>query len=148
VRRQVPYTVMRTVRGCYVDVGPGVSAGANGCGTVAPDTHVGGLKGYDCEAPGRVFVEGAQCVTERMVTTTRMVRETVTRCVPVTVTRMVPETCVKKVPYTVTRMVPTTVQKCVPVTTCRMVKQECVKNVPTTVCTMQTCTVQKCVPHT
>src|SRR5207237_164028 len=29
VRKQVPYTTTRTVRGCYVDVGNGVTAGAN-----------------------------------------------------------------------------------------------------------------------
>ena len=75
------------------------------------------LNGHAAEAPGRVFVEGGQCVTERMVTTTRMVRETQMRRVPYTVTRMVRETTVKKVPYTVTKMVPHTVCKTVPVTT-------------------------------
>src|SRR5262249_17218867 len=147
VRKQVPYTVVRTVRGCYVDVGNGVSAGANCCGTCAPGVNVGSLKGYDCEGQGRGFVEGASCVSENVYTTTRMVQERVTRKVPVTVTRMVSETCVKKVPYTVCKMVPHTVQKCVPTQVCKMVKEECVKHVPTTVCTMQTCNVQKCVPY-
>src|SRR5439155_11581231 len=68
VRKQVPYTTVRTVRGCYVDVGNGVTAGANGCGVCGPGVNVSALQGHESEAPGRVFVEGASCNTERMVT--------------------------------------------------------------------------------
>ena len=43
VRKSVPVTVQRVVRGCYCDGG--------NCGT----------PGYDCDAPGRVFKEGGVC---------------------------------------------------------------------------------------
>src|SRR5262249_29435061 len=54
VKKQVPYTVVKKCLGAYVDEK----------GT-----------GYDCEGPGRSFKCGAQVVTERVVTTQRMVQE-------------------------------------------------------------------------
>src|SRR5262249_31130363 len=92
-KKQIPYTVVRELKGAYVD--------ASG-------------QGYDCEGPGRTFQEGANVCTTTTTTTCRMVKETCVKQVPYTVCRNVQETCVKKVPYTVCRMVPTTVKKCVP----------------------------------
>src|SRR5207249_10017975 len=132
VRRQVPVTTTRIARGAWCECPPGTTPSAapaagvvGAAATEAPaDAPVQSRVGYESAGPGRQFCEGATFANERMVTTTRMVRETQTRRVPYTVTRMVSEQCVKKVPYTVTRMVPHQVTKVVPVTTCRIVKEE------------------------
>ena len=74
VKKQVPYTVTRCCRGAWVDAS-GVRPSGNGCGN--------GGAAYDCDGPGRTFVEGAQVVRDRRPTPRR---------------RMVPETVRKKVP--------------------------------------------------
>lgn len=145
IRKQVPYTTVRTVRGCYCDAAScGTPVGPNGIVTGCP--HANSLQGFDCDGPGRVFVEGGVCTRTTNYTTVRYVKETHTRQVPYTVCRTIPEVHTKQVPYTVTRMVPTTVEKLVPVTTCRLVQECGVKQVPTTVCNMTTEVVNKCVP--
>jgi hypothetical protein len=100
VKKQCPYTTSRCVCGAYVD-----------------DKGVG----YECEAPGRNFKEGAMINRDIVNTTTRMVSEQCVKQVPYTVYNTVQEVCVKKVPYKVCRMVPTVNKKMVPVTT--MVQQ-------------------------
>src|SRR5207248_6698298 len=138
VKKQVPYTVNRVVKGCYCD---GANCGGgqpNAAGVVCGCPNAASLPGHDCEAPGRVFVEGGVCHRVVPVTTTRMVREQVVQKVPYTRTRNVRETVCQKVPYTVTKMVPETVEKIVPVQVTRMVQETCVKQVPTKVCTMKT----------
>jgi hypothetical protein len=143
-RTQVPYTVTRTVRGCYCDGGDcSAKPGPNGVVTGSPNS---GAKTYDSEAPGRVFVEGGTCSRTVQEQTVRMVRENVVQRVPYTVTRNVPETITQRIPVTVTRMVPTTVEKMVPVTTCRMVQETSMKQVPTKVCTTKQEVVTKTVP--
>ena len=159
VRTQVPYTVSRRAYGAWMGAADAaaykklalanvesdgvVTAAAKSTTSATPS-----FTAYDNEAPGRVFVEGAQIQREVCYTTVRMVPETTVVKVPYTVTRTVPETITKTVPYTVVRMVPTTVKKIVPETTCKIVTEECVKNVPTCVCTMQTQTVECKVPYT
>src|SRR5262249_19443326 len=132
VSERVPYTVQKTVRGCWVDNAGGHhgAAGANADGT--PWT----------------FQEGCSYERTWTTTSTRMVSETQTKQVPVTTWRTVSETCVKTVPYTVTKMVPQTITKTVPVTHVEMVQETCTKRVPYTVTRMESHTVTKQVPYT
>src|SRR5262249_43128018 len=113
---KVPYTVCHNLVGAYVDE-KGV--------------------GYDCEAAGRTFKEGAQICTQ----------------VPYTVCKMVTEGCKKQIPYTTTKCIcgawvdekgvghdceapGRTFKECAQVetswttTTCRMVQEVCKKQVP------------------
>src|SRR5262249_53276789 len=127
VKKQVTCNVARKVCGAYVD---------------------GEGKAHECEAPGRVFKEGAQICTEECKNVCRMVKEQQVVKVPVTVCKNVPEVCVKRVPYPICKMVPTTVEKCVPVRTCKMVPYTACVKVPYCVTEMVPTQVKKCIPIT
>jgi hypothetical protein len=90
VRRQIPYCVTRTVCGAYVDsvdLKDAKSAPVSGIVSGVPNATE--LTGYETDAPGRLFVEGARFFGDRVVTTTRMEEETHVRMNPCAVTRYV-----------------------------------------------------------
>jgi len=121
VKKQVPYTVTRCVKGAYVDE-KGVA--------------------YDTEGPGRTFKECAQVKKEICCQVCHKVKETCVKQVPYTTWRTVKEVCVKKVPYTVCHQEKVTVTKQVPYQVCKQVPyqvtvqvgKQVTENVPTTVC--------------
>ena len=133
VKKQVPYTTTRCARGAYVD---------------AKDAGKKDAQGHDCDAPGRVFKEGAVVRTTSTTTTCRMVQEQHTKKVQYTVWENVKEDCVKKVAYQVCRNVPVQVTKQVPETVCEMQKYTVTKRVPYTECVQQAYTVHCRVPYT
>ncbi len=146
-KKQVPYTVSRCAKGAYVD------AKGEGHGTAGPD---------------RTFKEGASFKVVNTTTSVRMVQERLVKKVQYTVMETITEETIKKVPYQKCVMVPHTVTKKVPYTVCEQVKEtvtrkvaytECVKvpysvncKVRVTVTENVPCTVAKkvkvCVPET
>jgi hypothetical protein len=133
---RTPVTIHRHALGAYVDMASLKPDAAQAAKDVEYIT--GGAAAlrkvnvaiYDCQAPGRVFVEGLHGSKPVLHYVTKTVATTEIRKVPYRVTKIVPHEVVKQVPITVTRMVPITVTRKVSVTTCRMVTQEVVKVVP------------------